>query len=762
MLQLIGILRMRSRLDHKNTRFPKKKWSFKNFSLKDATKNFVGRHKRKIFYSLCLLIAFLALVPPATYLYFARDLKDKDSVINRGMTGLTLQDRDGKAFYTFYQPKEINYISFSDIPVTAQEALISSEDKNFYTNQGFSITGILRAFVVNLFAGQIVEGGSTITQGLAKNAFLSQSRNYLRKYQEIVLAAELTRRFSKEDIMEMYLNSIYFGEGAFGIENASQVYFGIHARELSLAQSALLIGVLPAPSAYSPLSNPDDKAKIRQQYVLGEMVEEGYITQAQADDAASEPLVYKSNPIKSDTNTIAFHFANYVRNQLIQEFGEERVVSEGFRVKTTMDREFQEYSEEAVKTQIERIKYNDASNGAAVAIDPKNGQILAMVGSYDWTDENFGQTNMAITPRQPGSSFKPLIYARALEDKDITPATILEDKETTFAGSYKPKNYDLRYRGNVTVRRALANSLNIPAVEVMEMVGVSKGLSTASDFGITTLSSDTNYGLSLVLGTGEVQLLELTNAYAVFANQGTYHKPTGIMEITNKYNQSVNQPQSFWERLNPLNWFKQTNRSGAREVLSEEASFLISSILSDNRARSEVFGGSLTISRPAAVKTGTTEDYRDALTVGYTPSLVVGVWVGNNDNSPMDNVAGSLGAAPIWRNMMGHYLMGKPVEEFKKPTFVVSEPICLNGRPTSTMEFFIAGTQPPSCDSPTERPTNTPQPSDQPTPTNQPDDNQDENNNPTPTVQPTVTVLPTPTAGSGPVTTLIPTVQVNP
>jgi 1A family penicillin-binding protein len=748
----------RSAFDFKKSFSPKKKFEFKGL-----LKRFLVKHKRKIFYASILVIAFLALVPPATYLYYAQDLKNKDSVINRGLTGLTLLDRDGEEFYTFYQPKEITYIPFSDIPQTAQEAVISSEDKNFYTNSGFSITGIVRAFVVNLFAGEIVEGGSTITQGLAKNAFLDQSRNYMRKYQEIVLAAELNRRFSKQDVLEMYLNTVYFGEGAFGIENAAQTYFGIPAKELSLAQSALLIGILPAPSAYSPLSNPDDKAIVRQQYVLGEMVEEGYITQSQADAAASEELVYNTNS-NQDSKVTAFHFANYVKNELIKEFGEERVISEGFKVKTSIDLDFQEYAEQTIKNRVSALQWNDASNGAAVAIDPKTGQILSMVGSYDWADENFGQTNMAVTPRQPGSSFKPIIYGKAIEDKIITPATILEDKETTFAGSYKPKNYDRRYRGSVTVRRALANSLNVPAVEVMDRVGVSKGIDAARNLGITTLREEANYGLSLVLGTGEVQLLELTNAYAVFANQGMYHEPTGVIEITNKYGRSVEEPQGFWERLNPLNWFRKTDGKGGKEVMTKEAAFLISSMLSDNKARSESFGGSLTISRPAAVKTGTTEDYRDALTVGYTPSLVVGVWVGNNDNTPMDNIAGSLGAAPIWRSLMENYLAGKPVEQFEKPTFVVNETICVNGRKSGITEFFIAGTQPPSCNEPTSRPSTTPRPSDGPTPTNGPDNNDDDNNDePTPTpIQsgPTLTPPPSPTTAVGPTSGAIPTIQI--
>lgn len=692
--------------------------SLKKIEWKDIFTKFLLKHKRKLIIAAAVIIAIIILIPPATYLYFAQDLKDKDSIMNRGKTGLTLQDRDGNTFYTFYQPKQITYVALSEIPKTVQEAVIATEDKNFYTNPGFSLRGIVRAFFVNVSAGKIVEGGSTITQELAKNAFLSSSRNVLRKYQELVLASELNRRFSKEDILEMYLNSVYFGEGAFGIENAAQVYFGIPARQLTLSQSAMLIGLLPAPSAYSPISNPPDKALLRQKIVLQEMVQDNYITQSQADAALNEKLVFGNNNTE-DNDITAFHFANYIKTQLIKEYGEERVIREGFIVKTSIDLALQKYAEQVIKNQVNRLQWNHTSNGAAVAINPKNGQILTMVGSYDWTDEKFGQTNMALTPRQPGSSFKPFIYANAIDNKLVTAATMLHDKETTFGGAYKPKNYDLSYRGDVTVRRALANSLNIPAVEVMEQVGLAEGLNQAREFGITTLRSDINYGLSLVLGTGEVPLLELTNAYAAFANNGIYIAPTGIITITNKYEKPVTQPKTIIDYLNPLNWFKDPNKQETHEVISKEAAFIISSILSDNNARAEEFGGALTISRPAAVKTGTTEDYRDALTVGYTPSLVVGVWVGNNDNTPMDNIAGSLGAAPIWRSIMEKQLIGTPIEEFEKPTFVVHESVCVNGRLTGRKEFFIAGTQPESCGEPTTPPsptsimTATPQPTSQ-------------------------------------------------
>ncbi|HUQ85259.1 MAG TPA: PBP1A family penicillin-binding protein [Candidatus Limnocylindrales bacterium] len=708
------------------------KW--KEFKLKPFLKSFVKKHRRAIIWVFIIMIIIGLLIPPATYLYFAKDLKDKRSVINRGKTGLTLQTRDGETFFTFYQPKEIKYIPISEIPDSTQKAVIATEDKNFYTNPGFSIRGIGRAFIVNIFAGKIVEGGSTITQELAKNAFLTSRRNFLRKYQEIVLAAELNRRFSKEDILEMYLNSVYFGEGAFGIENASLAYFGKSAKELNLNESALLVGLLPAPSAYSPISNDDAKALRRQNIVLSEMVEEEYITPSEKKAALSKELKYDPATME-DSNILAPHFAIYVKNELVKKYGEERIIKEGFQVRTTLDRTQQEYSERVVKNQIANLKFNDAGNGAVVALDPKTSEILVMVGSYDWMDEKYGKTNMSISPRQPGSSFKPLIYSEAIENKTITAATILDDSPKTFEGNYKPLNYDKRFRGPVTVRRALANSLNIPAVEVMEKVGVQSGLDHAKKLGITTLNRDaSNYGLSLVLGAGEVKLIDLTNSYAVFANKGVRNTPKYFIDIKDKYGESIDQKNWFTALFGDL------QSSGDRQkAISEEASYIISNILSDNKSRAETFGGSLTVSRPAAVKTGTTNDYRDALTVGYTPNLVVGVWVGNNDNTPMDNIAGSLGAAPIWRLIMNNFFINLPDEQFKKPTFVVSQMACVNSRQTY-MEFFISGTQPSdTCElpspsislSPSPSVSPTAAPSDAPTPT------------PTPTPVPESTPEPT-------------------
>jgi len=730
-------------------------------NLKNSARKLFSNPKKKLLYLVIIIFVILIIIPPATYLYFANDLKSKDSIMNRQETGLTLLDRNGQPFYTYDLAKTITYVPISDIPVNTQHALVAAEDKTFYTDPGFSITGIIRAFLSDIFAGRIVQGGSTITQELAKNAFLSSSQNILRKYQELVLAAELTRRFSKQDILELYLNSVYFGEGAFGIENASETYFGIPANQLDLAQSAVLIGVLPAPSAYSPLSNSPDLAKERQKIVLQEMVDDNYITQDQATNAENETLTY--NTAAAQTQSIlAPHFALYIRDQLFNEYGEEEVVRDGFRVTTTMDRNLQQYAEQAVKNQVENLRYDHATNGAAVALNPKNGQILAMVGSYDWTDPKFGQTNMAITPRQPGSSFKPIIYSRAFEDDLVTPATILQDVKTTFPGNYTPHDYDYRYRGDVTVRRALANSLNIPAVEVMEKVGVPNGLDQAQKMGITTLESASHYGLSFVLGSGEVPLLQMTNVYATFADQGVYHDTTDVIQIKDKYGDTVKAPTNYFaflKDLNPYNWFSSGSDHNGQQIISQDAAYLITSILSDNAARAEEFGSALTINRTAAVKTGTTDDFKDALTLGYTPSFVVGVWVGNNDDKPMDNIAGSLGAAPIWRNIMEYYLADVPNETFPMPSDIVTEDVCPYGQYTpGYMEYFIDGTQPDSCDTPTAYPTFTPAPT-VPTPTNKPGPTN------TPAPQPTNTPMPQPT--DTPIQTLptqtlpLPTVQIN-
>ncbi|HLD01842.1 MAG TPA: PBP1A family penicillin-binding protein [Patescibacteria group bacterium] len=683
--------------------------------------------KRPLFYIAIAGVVLLILTPVVTYLYFVRDLSSKEKVLTRKNEGIVLLDRNDKPFFTFYEAKSNKTVPFSKITKDTQHAVIAIEDKDFYNHPGFSLEGIARALVVNLKREQFAQGGSTISQQLVKNSLLTQDKNLLRKYQEIVLAIELERRFTKEDILEMYLNTVYFGEGAFGIQDASNAYFGKEASKLSLAQSALLAGILPAPSAFSPLSGSREKAFKRQAIVLNYMEQQGYITKAQKENAVAEEIVF--NPQVSDLNETAPHFALMVKDALIEKYGEQKVARSGYNVRTTIDLEDQEYAQDIVANQVTRLARNNVTNAAAIVIDPNTGEILALIGSHDWNDENNGKINMAVRPRQPGSSFKPIVYAKGFEERVITPATKLDDKPITFPDGYKPKNYDGKFRNEVSVRSALANSFNIPAIHVLDRVGIKDAIETAEDLGITTLNEPSRYGLSLVLGAAEVPLTEMTSAFAVFANEGVYTERIIILEVRDKRNNVI---------------FKSQPKE--KEVLGDDIAFLISSILSDNKARADTFGNALTISRTAAVKTGTTEDYRDALTIGYTPNLVVGVWVGNNDRAPMDSIAGSLGAAPIWRQLMERFLIGKPRLSFTPPASIRKIKLCLtddlNNETASTSaldEYFLRGTGPKKeCVTPT--PTSTPEPTQtpKPEPTSAPE--------PTPTSEPQPT--PTPDAST--------------
>lgn len=681
-----------------------------------------------ILWGCLILLGILILTPIFTYLYFVRDLGSKEKIINRNNAGVILQDRNGTPFFTFYNARTKTITPSSEIPDYLKNAVISVEDKDFYKHRGFSPTAVVRAVLTNLEEQEIAIGGSTITQQLVKTTLLTPDRNFLRKYQELFLALELDRRYKKEDILEMYLNSVYFGENAFGVDAAASNYFSKEPAELTLAESALLAGVLPAPSAYSPISGNPDIAFERQEIVLNEMVRQGYITEEEKDEALEEEIEF--NPSVSDLNIAAPHFALMVKDELIEKYGEQRLAGSGFIVTTTLDLPYQEYAEGVVADQVARLRGSDATNGAAVVLDPRTGEIISLVGSHDWFNAENGKINMALRPRQPGSSFKPIVYADAFDRKVITPATELHDEQTTFPGNYKPKNYDNRFRGDILARFALAQSLNIPAVEVMEDVGVAKALEFAERLGITTLLEESDYGLSLVLGSASVPLTEMTSTYGVFASGGELAKRTTIVKVQDKNGREV---------------FEQ--KPQLRRVLGRGVSFQISSILSDNAARQPTFGGSLTISREAAVKTGTTDDYRDALTIGYTPQVVVGVWVGNNDNSPMSSIAGSSGAAPIWRQLIERYLQGKPIERFVKPSNIDQQNICrenglraLDATSSAYMEYFLPGTVPRgicsgSEDDDDDQQTPTPSPTGEPTPTNQP----------SATPQPEATATPQPT-----------------
>ncbi len=651
---------------------------------------------------------FLSIIPIFTHMVFATALNSQESLIRRNDAGLVLLDYKNRPFFSFYSARLKKEVPISSIPKWTKQAIIASEDKNFYSHPGFSLLAIARSIFKNIESNSLSYGGSTITQQLVKNSLLSSRKDFLRKYQEIILASEIERKYSKDQILEMYLNSTYFGEGSFGIEAAANTYFNKAAQDLTLAQSAALAAILPSPSRLSLLYGDFDEAKNRQKLILEKMVQQGFITNKQKDQALEEDLAIV--PHLTDINNIAPHFALMVRDELIEQYGEETIARSGFKVKTTLDLDWQKYAEKTVAQQVDRLKPNRVSNGAAVALDPATSEIRVMVGSTDWYDEQFGKVNLALAPRPPGSAFKPIVYVKALEQGIITPATLLHDQQTRFANFnedkyyasfptraaalsalsrdpqafYSPKNYDGKFRGPVTVRKALANSLNVPAVEVMKKVGIENALDSAKNLGITTLKDPSNYGLSLVLGAGEVKLLELTNVYAVFANQGLKNEPAAILEIIDKNGHPIYQYQS-----NP------------QPVIAKEYAFLISSILSDNKARNDVFGTVLNISRPAAVKTGTTENYKDSWTLGYTPSLAIGVWVGNNFGEPMDGIAGSLGAAPIWKDLMEKFLAGTEVQQFEPPEGIVTASsncsFDLSTRIASYSaipEYFVRGTEP--------------------------------------------------------------------
>lgn len=714
--------------------------------IKTVIKELFTTFKKPFLIAILGGMALLIIIPILTYLFFVRDLSSKENIISRKSAGVILLDRNEKPFFTFYQAKQQNSVPLSRIPDEFQKAVVATEDRDFYTHQGFSPSGFARAFLTNIKQEEISQGGSTITQQLVKNTLLSQERSYLRKYQELFLAIEVDRRFSKEDILEMYLNTSYFGEGAYGVQDAAQTYFSKESSELTLAESSLLTAILPAPSALSPLSGDRQRAFKRQKLVLRLMQEQGYISEAERLQAETEEVAF--NPSIEDKNVKAPHFALMVKDELIKKYGEQRVARSGFVIKTTIDLEDQEFAENTVKSQVNRLTRNRATNAAAVAINPRTGEILALVGSHDWFDETNGKINMVVRERQPGSSFKPLVYAKALEDREITPATQLDDKPVTYPGGYKPRNYDGKFRNEVLVRHALANSLNIPVLHVLERIGIPAVIEFAERVGITTLKNPSAYGLSFALGAAEVPLIQMTSAFGTFANEGKLIKATTIIEIKDKKGKVI-----------------YTSVPSESNAVSEEVAFQISSILSDNSARAEVFGNSLTLSRPAAVKTGTTEDYRDALTIGYTPSLVVGVWVGNNDNSPMDAIAGSSGAGPIWRSIMERLLAGTPVEKFRQPSNILTTQVCkengfraLAATSSAYPEFFLPGTLPrKTCNelsptpnlSETPTPTEDPEETPTPTPTEQP-----EQPTPTPTKSPLLT--PTPTTTSPVVVTIVP------
>jgi len=589
------------------------------------------------------------------FAWYAKDLPTPGKIRSLKMASSTqLFDRNGKPIFALHGDVKRDILSSQNIPTNVKEAAVATEDRNFYNHHGIVFTSIIRAIYTDITNHGVSQGASTITQQYVKNALLDPKKTFTRKIKELILTLEIEVMYNKDQILTMYLNEIPWGSNAYGIQAASQTYFNKDAKNLSLAESATLVAMVQRPTYYSPYGTHPDQRLARVNYVLDSMVNMKYITKDQATQAKKEAKDIKF--AQPHEYIVAPHFVEYVKELLVQKYGEQMVNEGGLKVTTSLDLDKEAKAEQAL-TDAANNRFNgiNASNAALVSLDPKTGQILAMVGSVDYFNNDIdGQVNVADSARQPGSSFKPVVYASAFK-KNFDPASILWDVTTDF-GNYTPRNYDGTTHGPVTMRQALANSLNIPAVKTLYLAGIDNSLKTAHEMGITTLNDPKRYGLSLVLGGGEVKLVDLTTAYGVFANNGNLSPTTAILKVTDGSGKVLDEYK---------------DGQGKKQAIDPQIAYEISSILSDNDARSMVFGSHSALyfdNRTVAAKTGTTSEYRDAWTLGYTPSVVTGVWVGNNDNSPMTaGAAGAMAAAPIWHQYMASVLDGTPNEDFNRP-----------------------------------------------------------------------------------------------
>ena len=632
--------------------------------------------KKNITLGIIFLILIFGVFIIGTLAWISRDLPNPERLSERNIAQTTkIYDRTGQTvLYEIYGGEKRTLVKLSEIPRTLVLATIVAEDKNFFKHQGFDLRAITRALIIDFLRGGKVQGGSTMTQQLVKNILLSPQKTYVRKIRELLLAYQIEKKFSKEQILQMYFNEIPYGSNAYGIEAACQLYFNKSVKDLTLDEAALITALPKAPTYYSPYGNHQDELIVRRNYILDSMVEEGYLTQEVADAAEKTDTLKKIKPKRE--NIIAPHFVMYIKELLTEKYGQRLVEQGGLKVITALDIDKQKIAETTIENWAEKNKQNfGATNAALVSIDVKTGQILAMVGSKDFYDESIdGQVNVALRPRQPGSSIKPIVYAEAFE-RGFTPETILFDAETNFgpggAGQkdYIPKDYDGKFRGPVTMRQALAGSLNIPGVETLYLAGLDNVLNLAQIMGYTTLQNRDSYGLSLVLGGGEVELLEHTAAFGIFAREGKQIPTVSIVKVSDNNGKILQED-------NPQLILPQ-------EVITPQTCRLISNILSDNQARAYIFGQENWLNlgdRPVAAKTGTTNDFRDAWAVGYTPSLVTGVWVGNSRNEAMKKGAdGATVAAPIWHEFMEKALANQPAENFNPPDPISVEKPILRG-----------------------------------------------------------------------------------
>lgn len=575
-----------------------------------------------------------------------------------------IYDRTGNVLlYDVHGSMRRTAVPLADISVFVRNATVAIEDAEFYQHIGFRPLAFIRAALVNVATGSYSQGGSTITQQVVKNTLLTQDKTIIRKAKEIVLALKLERVASKDRILEIYLNENPYGGTIYGVEEASQYFFGKHAKDVTLAEAAYLAALPQAPTRYSPYGNHRDELERRKNLVLSRMRELNFITEEEVAAATEEQVVFRD---EREAGIKAPHFVFFVREYLEEKYGADAVANGGLQVITTLDWDLQQKAEEIVtRKALENKKVFDAENAGLVAIDPKTGHVLAMVGSRGYFDEEIdGKVNITTSKRQPGSSFKPFVYATALA-RGYTPETVVFDLKTQFSTAcrpddfskespcFSPDNYDDSFRGPMTLRNALAQSVNVPAVKVLYLVGIQNAIETAERMGITTLAEAGRYGLTLVLGGGEVTLLELTDAYGAFANDGVRNPATPILRVEDPRDKTLEE------------YVDNSSR-----VLDAEVARTMNDMLSDNTARTPAFGAASPLffaNADVAAKTGTTNDYRDVWIVGYSTAIAAGAWAGNNDNSPIDRRVASFVVAPLWREFMDYAIPKYPGAEFTPP-----------------------------------------------------------------------------------------------
>ncbi len=635
-------------------------------------KKFISGAKKSlriIFGGLFLFITGIILTAvfclAGIYLNYSREFESVKPRSNS--TQLVFYDKDGAEIFRGYGAAEPKRIELTNVPQTVIQATLAAEDTDFYNHGAVDFKSLARALYVNwgsddsdtkskikrlLSEESYIQGGSTITQQLVKNIYLTDEKTFKRKLKEVIFSYKIESKYSKDEILELYLNEIYYGEQALGIENAANIYFNKKTSELTLAEASMLAGIPASPTYYSPFGETYVNSKKRQEYVLQRMYSNGFISLNKAKESANATL-YLNHSQNLVLNKYPF-FNQYVKDELSRKLSVKDLNDSGIKVYTSLDPEKQQIAEDQVKFWLQKLSYRGASNSAVVIANPETNEIIAMVGGADWEES---KVNVATSERQPGSSFKPIVYATAI-DNGYTAATVLIDKYVNFGGipAYAPQNYSGGYSGYVTVRNALARSLNIPAVEMAKLVGTDKIIDYAHNLGITSINNEAEeYGLSIALGSAEVRLVDMVEAYSTFADSGKRMPQTSITKLLDKEGAEISTP-----------------KRKKQQIISAETAYILSSILSDNNARSTTFGlnSPLKTEKTTAVKTGTTDNYADSWTIGYSPSLVVGVWMGNNDHTPMKRVSGVEGAAYIWHGVITECLKNTENEVFAKPSDV--------------------------------------------------------------------------------------------